>query len=148
MAILDDVKTALRISNTAYNTEITDLIDAAKLDLQYAGILSVDDTDKAQKQAIITYCKAMFGFQNSDADKLWKSYEMQRDKLSLHQQYVYYTITINCGTQSTVVFDGVEQETNGSGVVVFYHRAENQVKYTVNGAEYYLDVDGDETITL
>ena len=31
MAIVDDVKQSLRITNTALNTEIQDLIDSAKL---------------------------------------------------------------------------------------------------------------------
>ena len=41
MAMLDDVKIALRVSHTALNSEITDLIAAARQDLILSGILPI-----------------------------------------------------------------------------------------------------------
>ena len=66
MALLDDVKVALRISavNLSFDTEINDLIDAAKRDLLISGIVVTDETDPLIKRAIVTYCKAHFGYDN------------------------------------------------------------------------------------
>lgn len=90
MPILDDVKTALRISNTAFDGEITDLISAARSDLKLSGVLESkvnDDTDALIKRAIVVYCKANFGWNNPDAEKLQQSYDMLKMHLSLSQEY-------------------------------------------------------------
>lgn len=90
MPILDDVKTALRISNTAFDSEITDLISAARSDLKLSGVLESkvnDDTDALIKRAIVVYCKANFGWNNPDAEKLQQSYDMLKMHLSLSQEY-------------------------------------------------------------
>lgn len=90
MPILDDVKLALRISNTAFDGEITDLISAARSDLQLSGVLESkanDDTDALIKRAIVVYCKANFGWNNPDAEKLQQSYNMLKMHLSLSQEY-------------------------------------------------------------
>lgn len=90
MPILDDVKTALRISNTAFDGEITDLISAARADLKLSGILESkvnDDTDPLIKRAITVYVKAHFGWNNPDAEKLQQSYDMLKMHLSLSQEY-------------------------------------------------------------
>lgn len=41
--MLDDVKTVLRITNNAYDAEIKDLIEAAKMDLKLSGV-NIDKT--------------------------------------------------------------------------------------------------------
>ena len=92
MPILNDIKTALRIStnNTAFDSEITDLISAAKADLMLAGILPAkanDDTDPLIKRAITVYVKANFGWNNPDAEKLQQSYAMIKGHLALSQEY-------------------------------------------------------------
>ena len=91
MPILD-IKTALRISinNTAFDSEITDLIAAARGDLMLAGILPAkanDDTDPLIKRAITVYVKANFGWNNPDAEKLQQSYAMIKGHLALSQEY-------------------------------------------------------------
>jgi uncharacterized phage protein (predicted DNA packaging) len=92
LAILDDMKKALRISisTTAFDSEVTDLIATAKLDLQEAGIIESkanDDTDPLIKQAIKTYCKANFGWNNPEAERLQKSYDLLKMSLSLMEDY-------------------------------------------------------------
>lgn len=90
MPILDDVKTALRISNTAFDGEITDLISAARSDLKLSGVLESkanDDTDPLIKRAITVYVKANFGWNNPDAEKLQQSYAMIKGHLALSQEY-------------------------------------------------------------
>ena len=90
MSIINDVKTALRISNTAFDTEINDLIAAARADLKLSGILESkvnDDTDPLIKRAITVYVKAHFGWNNPDSEKLQQSYEMLKRHLALSQEY-------------------------------------------------------------
>lgn len=89
MAILDDVKLALRLKATAYNDEITDIIDAAKLDLKGAGVAAgkIIDTDKFIKRAIIVYAKANFGMANPDMDKYDKAYDKIKTHLASSKYY-------------------------------------------------------------
>ncbi|GJM84320.1 hypothetical protein HMSSN139_68160 [Paenibacillus sp. HMSSN-139] len=92
MAMLDSVKSALRISqsNLAFDEEVSDLIAAARNDLRISGVLSAkveDDTDALIKRAITVYCKANFGFDNPDAEKLTDSYNMLKAHLTLSQEY-------------------------------------------------------------
>lgn len=91
MPILDDVKTALRISlaQTAFDGEITDLIDSAKADLELAGVdeAKIIDTDPLIKRAVSTYVKANFGWDNTDAERLQRSYDMLKMHLTLSQEY-------------------------------------------------------------
>ena len=87
--MLDSVKMSLRISNIAYDTEVQDLIDAAKMDMELVGIVttSIVETDILIKRAIITYAKANFGLNNPDAEKLQMSYEMIRNHLSQNMEH-------------------------------------------------------------
>lgn len=92
MAMLDDAKKALRISlaNTAFDSEITDLIAAARADLKLIGVLATkadSDMDPLIKRTITVYCKANFGFDNPDAEKLQESYNMLKIHLSLSLEY-------------------------------------------------------------
>ena len=112
--MLEDVKTALRISNNAYDAEIEDLIEAAKMDLKLSGV-NIDKTvtetytpeptkenpepepveiqvmDPLIKRAIIVYVKANFGWNNPDAEKLQQSFRMLETHLALSQEYAEVT---------------------------------------------------------
>lgn len=81
MTTLDKVKTALRVSTTAYDEEITDLIAAAQIDLQIAGVIVPAQLDAIVTRAIITYCKMSFGLPD-DYDRLKASYDEQKAQLS------------------------------------------------------------------
>lgn len=91
MALLDDVKLALRISSSAFDTEITDLIDAAKADLKLSGVIAEkvdeDPPDTLIKRAITVYAKANFGWDNPDAERLQQAYDMLKMHLSLSAEY-------------------------------------------------------------
>lgn len=90
MAMLDDVKIALRVSHAALNIEIADLIAAARQDLILSGVLPAkanSDTDPLIKRAIITYTKANFGYDNPDADRLMMAYDRLKSHLSLSGDY-------------------------------------------------------------
>ena len=80
MATLDKVKMALRISTTALDDELTDLIKAAEQDLGIAGVVLPDTLNEICTTAIITYCKMRFGLPD-DVDWLKKSYDEQKAQL-------------------------------------------------------------------
>jgi len=85
--MLDSVKLSLRIKNTAFDTEILELIDAAKLDLGISGVEKIDELDGLIIHAIKTYVKANFGWDNPDAERLQESYLMLKQHLSLSGDY-------------------------------------------------------------
>lgn len=88
MALLDDVKMALRVTTTAYDTEITDLINSAKLDLGIAGVELPQTLDSVCNTAIKTYCKLNFGTPNpANWEYLKKSYDEQKAQLSMSTGY-------------------------------------------------------------
>jgi uncharacterized phage protein (predicted DNA packaging) len=90
MAMLDNVKVALRVSHTSLDTEIIDLIAAARQDLILSGVLSAkanSDTDTLIKRAIVTYVKAHFGMDNPDYERLVMAYEKLKTHLTLAGDY-------------------------------------------------------------
>lgn len=78
--MLETVKMALRITTTAYDSELTYLIEAAKLDMGIAGVVLPAETDEIVQRAIITYCKMSFGLPE-DYDRLKRSYDEQKAQL-------------------------------------------------------------------
>ena len=85
--MLQAIKLALRINSSAFDTEITDLIQSAKLDMKISGIVKIDETDPLIQQAIKIYCKANFGLDNKDSEKYQKSYDMLKQHLALCGDY-------------------------------------------------------------
>ena len=85
MSLKEHVKTALRITNTAYDeNEIVPLIKAAFDDLTISGVnfTLVDTTDPLIERAVVLYCKANFGFDDS-LDKFLKDYNALKIHLAL-----------------------------------------------------------------
>lgn len=89
--MLEKVKTALRITTNAYNSELTDLIEAAKLDLGIAGVEVPAPIDALVTKAIITYCKMSFGLPE-DYDQLKRSYDEQKAQLSNATGYTVWEV--------------------------------------------------------
>ena len=93
--MLDRVKLALLISSEDFDDELEDLIGAAVLDLNIAGVddetvVSENPTDKLIIRAIISYCGYQFELmhgtlERSDAFK--KSYDEQKSQLSMATNY-------------------------------------------------------------
>ena len=95
MAMIDKVRNALRISvadNAAINEELTDLIEAAKLDLGIAGGVVPQTVDPIVTKAIITYCKLSFGLPE-DYDRLKRSYDEQKAQLSNATGYTNWAVS-------------------------------------------------------
>lgn len=86
--ILDRVKLSLRIRNsTILESDIEDIIAAAKADMLLNGITKNDDTDPLIIQAIKYYARANFALDNKESEKFRNAYENLRDKLSLTKEY-------------------------------------------------------------
>jgi hypothetical protein len=92
--MLEKVKMALRITTNAFDTELTDLIAAAKKDMGIAGVVVPAVTDLALdviiQKAIITYCKLNFGAPD-EYDRLKASYDEQKAQLSMATGYTVWT---------------------------------------------------------
>ncbi len=94
MTLIDEIKPVLRVTSSDIGiiTEISDLIESAKMDMkiQNIDIAKVTDTgemDPLIKRAITLYCKGHFGYDNPDAERFINSYEKLRDHLSLSTDY-------------------------------------------------------------
>lgn len=83
--ILQKCKTALRVTTTAYDDEISNYIGAAALDLGIAGV-EYAMPDEIVNTAIITYVRMHFGTP-SDFDKLKRSYDEQKAQLATATGY-------------------------------------------------------------
>ena len=92
--MLEQVKLALRISTTAYDSELTYLIEAAKLDLGIAGVVLPEEMDALVQRAVITYCKMSFGLPE-DYDRLKRSYDEQKAQLSTATGYTDWMVDCN-----------------------------------------------------
>lgn len=88
--MLEKVKLALRITTDAFDSELTDLISAAQMDLGIAGVVIPDEIDAIVSRAITTYCKLNFG-EPDDYDRLKRSYDEQKAQLSMATGYTVWT---------------------------------------------------------
>ena len=85
------IRRYLRITSDALDSEITDLINAAKEDLALGGVLNErinDETDALIKRAVATYVKAEFGLDNDDSEKFRASYDSLKVQLLLANTYI------------------------------------------------------------
>lgn len=74
--LLEHVKVALRITTSAFDTEIESLIAYAIEDMVRVGVKPryIATMPPMVVQAITCYAKAQFGFDNPDADRFSESY--------------------------------------------------------------------------
>ena len=91
--MLDKVKLALRLSGTALDGEVSDLINAIA-DLRLVGINIPAQAGSSSKtlgdplldRAVVLYAKAEFGF-NDDAERYRNAYDYLKCALSLTADY-------------------------------------------------------------
>lgn len=83
--MLEKAKKALRLTTSAYDDELTDLIQAALLDLGIAGVLT-DEPDELVQRAVLTYVRMHFG-KPDDYDRLKASYDAQKGALQIATGY-------------------------------------------------------------
>lgn len=92
MALLDKVKAACRVTSTAYNDELSDMILASLADMGItdikADVLVEENTDPLIQRAVITYCRMNFGYQDDiNYDRLKASYDEQKSQLLMSGSY-------------------------------------------------------------
>lgn len=85
--MLEKVKLSLRIKHFKLDDEINDLIEACKIDLSISGVRKIEETDPIIQRAIIIYCKANFGLDNTDSEKYQRSYDLLKQSLTLCGDY-------------------------------------------------------------
>lgn len=85
ITLLEKVKLSLRVDGNAFDEEILDLIEAAKLDLEAGGVHqeAIDNPDAWVQRAIVLYAKSNFGMANPDSEKYGEAYHNVRQKISL-----------------------------------------------------------------
>lgn len=85
MAMLDKVKLALRITHTSLDNEINENIEAAKEELERAGVprdvATQPETYPLVARAIKTYCQSMAALDQNQAEKYMVSFKYQLDNL-------------------------------------------------------------------
>lgn len=91
-ATLTKIKTAMRITTTAFDDEITDLVNAALADLRIAGVrgTNVALSDPLVLRAVITYCRLSFG-EPDEYDRLKRSYDEQKAQMSMATGYTIWS---------------------------------------------------------
>ena len=86
MALIDDIKVSLRVVSPKFDSEVEMLIGAALYDMERVGVnpalLELDENgdlakgNKYVKMAVTTYCKAGFGYDNSEAARFDGAYKL------------------------------------------------------------------------
>ena len=66
-------KTSIRITSTAYDSMITDLIGAAKEDISASCDVEFDSENKNECQAVVLYVKGLFPYQPDESS--WDLYQ-------------------------------------------------------------------------
>ncbi len=88
MTLLEKTKLALRVTVTNYDADLTDLINAAKLDLGIAGVELPSSLDAVCERAVITYCKLHFSsLSDGEWSRLKASYDEQKAQLTTATGY-------------------------------------------------------------
>lgn len=90
MEILEQVKSALRITTDAHDDELDVLIRAGMIDLGMAGVSEdLPATDPIVCRAICTYCKLNFG-SPEEYDRLKRAYDEQKKQMGMATGYTDY----------------------------------------------------------
>ena len=96
--MLDRVKLALLISGNDFDSELSDLINAACKDLGIAGVegltVTTSSNDAIIIRAIITYCGYQFELMHGSLDRsqaFKKSYDEQKAQLGMSTGYTVWT---------------------------------------------------------
>lgn len=100
MALIDKVKTACRVTGTAYDDELTDMIKAAFADM---GITDINSTMLVEtninalvQMAVITFCKMNFGYATLTEDqysRLKAAYDEQKAQMLMSSTFTTWEAT-------------------------------------------------------
>lgn len=70
--LLTYCKTSLRLTSTAFDSEVTQLIAAAEADITQATDTPFNSEDEVQKNAVALYCQAYFGYGDEKAENRYQ----------------------------------------------------------------------------
>ena len=88
---LTSIRQYMRLTSTIHDSELEDLINAARANFVLGGVLPAkaeDEQDPLIMRAVATYVKAEFGLDNDDSEKYRASYKEQRNGLALSDSYI------------------------------------------------------------
>ena len=119
MTLLQSAKMALRIVTDAYDSEITDLIEAGKADLGVTDVYYIDETDPLIKRAVLTYVRLHFG-QPEDYDRMKASYDEQKAQLATSSSYTEWgeANAGGCYTRKTNTASSGQLKRSGSSIAM------------------------------
>lgn len=92
--MLNKVKLALQLSIETFDSEITQLISSAELDLGIAGVTLPATLDAICDRAIISYCVYHFELEHGDgvkAERFKAAYDEQKAQLSMATGYTTWS---------------------------------------------------------
>lgn len=87
--LISKAKLAARITTTAFDSQVSDLLDAGLLDMGVAGVEVPETLDALVETAAITYFLLHFG-QPDEYDRLKRSYDEQKAQLSTCTGYTVW----------------------------------------------------------
>lgn len=90
--LIAKAKLAARVTTMAFDEQISDLLDAAMLDLGVAGVMVPEEWDALVSQAAITYFLMHFG-EPDDYDRLKASYDEQKAQLATCTGYTDWLVS-------------------------------------------------------
>lgn len=88
---LESVRLYMRLTAQTFDSELTDLINAARADMVLGGVLedrASDESDPLVLRAVATYVKAEFGLDNDDSEKYRAAYSELKTRLMLADAYI------------------------------------------------------------
>ena len=88
---LTRVRLYVRLTAQTFDSELTDLINAARADMVLGGVLearAADEIDPLVLRAVATYVKAEFGLDNADSEKYRAAYNELKTRLMLADAYI------------------------------------------------------------
>lgn len=141
----------LKTPTTDAATELTDLIEEARRDLESLGVLSsktTDETDSLILGAVRCFVRWKLALTPEDAAADMEAYMTMRDELRRKRDYAYLAITFTVTASSVpladaeITFNGETKATGAAGTAVFY--------YVLPGTnqEYTVEADGYVTQTI
>lgn len=87
--LINKAKLAARITTTAFDSQVSDLLDAGLLDMGVAGVEVPETVDALVETAAVTYFLMHFG-QPDEYDRLKRSYDEQKAQLSTCTGYTVW----------------------------------------------------------
>lgn len=90
--LIGKAKLALRITTSVFDSQISDLLDTAMLDMGVAGVEIPESADLLVNQAAITFVQMRFG-EPDDYDRLKASYDEQKAQLATCTGYTDWLVS-------------------------------------------------------